>query len=109
MAIIWIFIARLNSQNKFEAVIYGFTTYFFQGICMNEQYYPDPFKFDPNRFLNNDGSLKEKFKIEILKKYRGTRSGPDYQGVTFSLVSNELNPDSKSHFDRIYKGRQCCW
>jgi len=27
-------------------------------VSMNEKYYPNPFKFDPNRFLNSDGTLK---------------------------------------------------
>ena len=34
---------------------------FDKAVSMNEKYYPNPFKFDPNRFLNSDGSLKEKF------------------------------------------------
>ena len=30
-----------------------------KAVSMNEKYFPEPFKFDPNRFLNEDGSLKD--------------------------------------------------
>ena len=30
-----------------------------KAVSMNEKYFPEPFKFDPNRFLSDDGSLKE--------------------------------------------------
>ena len=29
------------------------------GIAMNPKYFPDPFTFDPTRFLTEDGALKE--------------------------------------------------
>ena len=32
-----------------------------KAVSMNEKYFPEPFKFDPNRFLTNDGNLKESF------------------------------------------------
>ena len=32
---------------------------FEKAVSMNEKYFPEPFKFDPNRFLSDDGSLKE--------------------------------------------------
>ena len=30
-----------------------------KAVSMNEKYFPEPFKFDPNRYLTNDGTLKE--------------------------------------------------
>ena len=50
---------------------------------MNEKYYPDPFKFDPNRFLNNDGSLKERIKF-----YNPYSIGVLDEEVTVMLVTS---------------------
>jgi|ERR1719284_684572 len=33
-------------------------SYNIAAVSMNEKYFPEPFKFDPNRFLSDDGSLK---------------------------------------------------
>ena len=59
---------------------------FEKAVSMNEKYFPEPFKFDPNRFLSDDGSLKEP-----VLNYRKQHSGANDSRLFQILIITNLN------------------
>ena len=62
-----------------------------KAVSMNEKYFPEPFKFDPNRYLTNDGTLKE-LVFPIQKSLVWIAAFKIEIGVVFCLMIGWKNP-----------------